>query len=95
MRHTLTLSVAWNCLTRHARFSIGRLVQIVAIIPSEDLRALAKRVAWLGNDETRYTRKWLTEDIQRASCGLLISHIISTKTFAVALKRTSETLDGL
>ena len=84
-----------NCLTRHARFSIGRLVQIVAMIPSEDLRALAEGVAWLGNDETRYTRKWLTEDIQRASCGLLISHIKSTKTFAAALKRTSEALDGL
>jgi hypothetical protein len=36
---------------------------IVEYIPDISLQAVAKRAAWLGNDETHYVRKWEDKDI--------------------------------
>jgi hypothetical protein len=33
------------------------------LIDNPNIKAMAKRAAWLGNDETHYTRKWEDKDI--------------------------------
>jgi hypothetical protein len=37
---------------------------IAAHIKSEQIKEIAKRAAWLGNDETHYVRKWEDKDLQ-------------------------------
>jgi len=32
-------------------------------VKSEKIKAVAKRAAWLGNDETHYNRKWENKDV--------------------------------
>jgi len=36
---------------------------IATYIKSEQIKAIAKRAAWLGNDETHYVRKWADKDV--------------------------------
>lgn len=40
------------------------LGQCISQIPNEKIQAVAKRAAWLGNDETHYYRKWDDMDIK-------------------------------
>ncbi|MDM5040954.1 hypothetical protein [Bacillus sp. OR-18] len=37
---------------------------IVDYIPNENVKFLAERATWLGNDETHYERKWHEKDVQ-------------------------------
>jgi len=37
---------------------------IATHIKSEQIKGIAKRAAWLGNDETHYVRKWEGKDLQ-------------------------------
>jgi hypothetical protein len=37
---------------------------IAAYIKSEQIKEIAKRAAWLGNDETHYVRKWEDKDLK-------------------------------
>jgi hypothetical protein len=69
-----------------------QLGQIITMIPSDDLRAVAKRATWLGNDETHYTRKWVTEDLESLKdvLGLLTSHIVNKGKLALLLERMPE-----
>jgi hypothetical protein len=33
-------------------------------VKSEQIKEIAKRAAWLGNDETHYVRKWEDKDLK-------------------------------
>jgi len=37
---------------------------IATHIKNENIKGIAKRAAWLGNDETHYVRKWEDKDLQ-------------------------------
>jgi hypothetical protein len=53
-----------------------------------NLKACAKRAAWLGNDETHYVRKWEDKDISdlkvliKLSCGWVSNNILTEKYMA-------------
>jgi hypothetical protein len=37
---------------------------IATYVKSEQVKEIAKRAAWLGNDETHYVRKWEGKDLE-------------------------------
>lgn len=50
-----------------------------------NLKACAKRAAWLGNDETHYVKKWENRDIHdlkiliKLTCGWIVNNILTEK----------------
>jgi hypothetical protein len=40
------------------------LAGIIAMIPDDLTKEVARRAAWLGNDESHYTRVWTKRDIE-------------------------------
>jgi|SRR5690554_225087 len=63
-------------------------VVIDKFVDDENLKACAKRAAWLGNDETHYVRKWEDKDIGdlkiliRLSCGWVSNNILTERYMA-------------
>lgn len=60
----------------------GRLLGAVIAesIADNDIREIAKRAAWIGNDETHYIRKWTEHDLQDLKNLVdLTEHFIDTR----------------
>ncbi|MCO7201327.1 hypothetical protein [Pseudoalteromonas sp. OANN1] len=63
-------------------------VVIDKFVDDTNLKACAKRAAWLGNDETHYVRKWENKDISdlkvliKLSCGWVSNNILTEKYMA-------------
>lgn len=63
-------------------------VVIDKYVDDQNLKACAKRAAWLGNDETHYVRKWEDKDITdlkvliRLSCGWVSNNILTERYMA-------------
>ncbi len=67
------------------------LVQLIKSIPHELISQVAQRCAWLGNDETHYTRLWDEHDIEdlKKLLGIVvtfISHEAQARTFLAQMK---------
>lgn len=56
-------SVALNESERAAIEKMQLGACIAKFVKSEQIREIAKRAAWLGNDETHYIRKWENKDL--------------------------------
>jgi hypothetical protein len=57
-------AIHMNAPEQHAHICAKTLASCIAeYIPDVSLQAVAKRAAWLGNDETHYIRKWEDRDI--------------------------------
>jgi len=63
-------------------------VVIDRYVDDQNLKACAKRAAWLGNEETHYVRKWEDKDITdlkvliRLSCGWVSNNILTERYMA-------------
>jgi hypothetical protein len=72
---------------RDHKTQLGQVIQLY--IQHEAIKETAKRAAWLGNDETHYTRKWIDKDINdlKALINLTVQWI---KLDLMTLRYTSE-----
>lgn len=74
-------------IIREHKSQLGQVIQ--SYIQHEAIKETAKRAAWLGNDETHYTRKWIDKDINdlKALINLTVQWI---KLDLMTLRYTSE-----
>ena len=62
---------------------------ITKYMPDERIKDVAKRAAWLGNDETHYSRKWENKDVSN------LKHLINLTTSFIMLLHEHSLLEEL